>query len=257
MKQEWIDAVLDQLVPKLLADQRFHDDGHLVNRFHTEVKTWKATDRIRPVIEIGNELAAADCLLGLLPENDRLHYEPAIVGTPKRIDFLQVRANGERHWAEVKTVAPTWVDDEDGWQRFVRIAQSFPENAKLVVAREWAGAAIAGQFIKARWSFIARTAEVEARAALIPEAQKGPVSLMLCSTGSAWYPDQLEDFADFYRTGRHRADDWMSNATNRYMQEEGITFARSLAGFHYLARKHESVFADDLRLHVAGPPAGS
>jgi len=161
MKEEWIAAVQAELLPKLLADVRFKEGVGLINRFQLEIDVWKRTDKIRPLIEIGNELAAAECLLNSLDRGDSLLYEPPIMGTKKRIDFLKLSASGQHEWVEVKTIAPQWIDDEAGWQRFINIAQEFPKNSRLVVAKEWGGAAISGQSIKARWSFIQRTVEVE------------------------------------------------------------------------------------------------
>ena len=256
MRLAWIDEVRTALAPKLLADARFGGANDLLGRFEREIAAWQRGGSFRPVIEFGNELAAAECLLSTLGHDGQMFYEPPITGSKKRIDFLLVDANGGRDWVEVKTVAPTWVDDDPGRQRFTRIAQAFPANAQLVVAREWAGAAIAGQSIKARWSLIQRAAEVEARAAEIPPSERGPVWLMLCSTGLTWHPDELEDFADFYRTGVARDDDWMRNAAAQYMRDERVTFTHSLAGFHYLARKHDAVSAHDFRCDVRGPEFG-
>ena len=244
------------ILPKLASDTRFARAMDLINRFHHEIETWRKTDAFSPVIEIGNELAAAECLLASLAVGDSLTYEPSMADTDKRIDFLKI-SGGAHEWIEVKTVCPKWVDDEAGWLRFTRIAQAFPENAKLVVAKEWAGAAVAGQSIKARWSFIQRTAEVEERATFIPDNQWGPVWLLFCSTGADWYQDELEDFADFYRTGNSRADDWLRNATDRYMYDEGIRFSQSLSGFHYLARTHDEVSAHAFPMNVAGPRFGA
>lgn len=257
MRQEWLAEVQGRLLPALLSDGRLKEGKKLIARFEQEVETWKKTDKFRPVIEIGNEVAAAECFLNSLGKSEQLTYEPKMTGTQKRIDFQKIDAAGCREWFEVKTVAPQWADDEAGWQRFMRIAQDFPENARLVVEKEWAGAAIAGQAIKARWSFIQRTVEVEERCTVIPETEKGPVWLVFCSTGVAWSPDELEDFADFYRTGKHREDDWMRNAADRYMREEGIRFGCLLAGFCYLGRKHDEVSAHDFRKQVSGPNFGA
>jgi hypothetical protein len=153
-------------------------------------------------------------------------------------------------------MAPTWVDDEASWERFKRIAEDSPGNARLVVDREWAGAALSGQSIKARWSFIQRTTEIEGRSKEIPAAEKGAVWLLFCSTGFAWHVDELEDFADFYRFGNARADDWLRNAMDRYMREDNIVFDRSLAGFHYLGRNHDEVFAHKFVWDVTGPRFG-
>ena len=114
------------------------------------------------------------------------------------------------------------------------------------------GAGISSQEIKARWSFISRTIEVESKSALIPANERGPVWLLFCSDRSAWHADDLEDFADFYRTGSFREDDWARNAVARYMEEEGHQFAGTLAGFHYLGRRHDECKVD-LQFAVQGP----
>ena len=251
--EKWIAEVHSCLLPKLHADQRFIDVEKLTKKFKLEIETWRKRGKFGAVVEIGNELAAADCLLDSMGEGDKLMYERSMAGTEKRIDFLAITSTGQRNWIEVKTVAPQWVDGEEKWQRFTRIAQGFPENAQLDVKKEWMGAAVGGQFINTRWSFIKCAAEIEARAAFIPDSKKGPVSLLFCSTGSAWCVDELEDFAYCYRTGKPRADDLMQNAAKKYMHDEGISFNRSLAGFHYLGRECEEVFAYDFRMNLSGP----
>jgi len=257
MKKKWIDDVKNTLLPKLSRDSRFINSIQLINRFQSEIQVWEKTALFKPLIEIGNELASAEKLLDHLTANDTLTYEPPIIGTNKKIDFLINAASGAYEWIEVKTVAPQWVDDQAGWIRFTQIAQEAPENASFIARREWAGAAISGQAIKARWSFIQRAAEIEARAQSIPKNQSGPISLLFCSTGLAWAKDELEDFADFYRTGAFRADDWLSNATKRYMQDQSLTFDRSIAGFHFLGRKHDEVSANDFSRNISGPILGT
>lgn len=257
MKEEWIAEVSRSILPKLASDSRFGRVTDLIDRFHHKIETWRKTNAFRPVIETGNELAAAECLLASLAVGDSLTYEPPMAGTDKRIDFLKISGAGAYEWIEVKTVSPKWADDEAGWLRFSHIAQTFPENAKLAVAKEWGGSAVAGQAIKARWSFIQRAVEAEEQATFIPVNQRGPVWLLFCSTGFEWHQDELEDFADFYRTGNHRADDWLRNAADRYMHDEGIKFSQSLSGFHYLARSHDEVSAHAFSIDVTGPRFGA
>lgn len=179
-----------------------------------------------------------------------------MAGTQKRIDFLMIKGSGHHEWVEVKTVAPEWVNDEAGWQRYMRIAEDF-KCARLIVDSEYEGAAVAGQAIKARWSFIQKTIEVETRAALIPDGMKGPVCLLFCSTGFDWNRGELGDFADFYKAGKPRKDDAMSSATERYMRDERLSFSRVLAGFHYLGRKKKEVSAHCFTMNVTGPSFGS
>jgi hypothetical protein len=144
------------------------------------------------------------------------------------------------------------MDDDPSWQRFERIASDFPGNARLVVDRQWAGAAISGQEIKARWTLIRRTQQAEAKEALLTPDEKAPVRLLLCSNG-ALRKDALEDFADFYRTGQYRADDWARNAVARYLADENITFNRTLAGFSYLRFRWEEGRIEDFEIDVRGP----
>ena len=75
----------------------------------------------------------------------------------------------------MKTVAPEWRDDDESWNRFKQLAADFPSNSRLVVARELSGAAISGQEIKARWTFITRTQEAEEKEALLSPDEKAPV----------------------------------------------------------------------------------
>jgi hypothetical protein len=91
---------------------------------------------------------------------------------------------------------------------------------------------------------------------LLDESERGPVRLLLCSNGG-FHKGGLEDFADFYRTGRFRGDDWARNAVAQYMQEEGIAFARSLAGFCFLERGWCEAAASDLTIDVRGPALGA
>lgn len=252
----WIDETRRVLIARLSNDSRFPDAAKLAQRFEAEVSAWRkrpAAERaFRGVINFGNELAAAVALLDQCRDLVLLRYEPPVRGTAKTLDFCLQGVDGRRAWIDVKTVAPQWVDDDEGWQRFEQLAADFPHNAKIGVQRSFGGAGIFGQVIKARWSFVARTIEVEEKAALIPREDNGPVWLMFCGDRFAWHPDDLEDFADFYRAGRFREDDWACNAIARYLADNGLSLARSLAGFHYLGRRHDEVDAE-LRWSVRGP----
>jgi hypothetical protein len=234
--EPWIAEVERRVFPILRADVRFKDAEQLIGRFADDVQRWRAGGQVRALVEDANELAAAAAILNLDTSDVAIRYEPRLANTPRTIDFLLQWPDGTRSWVDVKTIAPTWSDDEASWTRFERVAAAFPDNSRLIVSREWAGAAISGQEIKARWSFIQRAVEAERKVALLHEDERGPVRLLLCSNG-AFHKSSLEDFADFYMSGRFRDDDWARNAVARYMQEEGIAFARSLAGFCFLERR--------------------
>jgi hypothetical protein len=108
-----------------------------------------------------NEIAAARAMLDSCTDIVELTYEPRLANTEKTIDFRIRFRSGNLCWVDVKTVAPGWRDDDASWARFEKIAAEFPPNARLVVDRTLGGAAISGQEIKARWSFITRTVETE------------------------------------------------------------------------------------------------
>jgi hypothetical protein len=256
-KESWIEEARAAWAPRLLKNARFPDGRKLLKRFDHEVEVWRANRdsgfTFRQVINFGNEVAAAVGLLDHVKDLETLRYEPKMPGVAKSLDFLLHNARGDRAWVDVKTIAPQWIDGEREWQRFLSIQHNFPANTHFGVKRKFGGAAIASQSIKTRWTFVTRTLEVEEKAALIPESLRGPVTVLFCSNRFAWYPDDLEDFADLYRTGRFREDDWSRNEVLRYMREEkNKTFARTLAGFHYLGRRDDEVSVD-LRFRVRGP----
>lgn len=251
-KESWIEEIRAGLLPRLAGDGRFPDANALAQRFEASVSHWRTSDAFRPVINDANELCAAAEILNDLSPTDRLLYEPRLRATPKSIDFCVEWADGGRSWIDMKTVAPGWQDDEVAWARIEQITTDLPANTHLIVQRDLAGAALGGRMIKARWSFIQRAIELEAKITLLTEAERGPVRLLLCSEG-AWHRDELEDFADFYRTGRFRADDWAQNAIARYMTERNLTFDRSITGFCYLERRHDEICARKFTIDVRGP----
>jgi hypothetical protein len=242
-REAWIESVLGSLIPKLEQDKRFINSTDLTNRFKLEVKTWRKSAKFRPVIEIGNELAAADSLLAQSRHNQNLIYEPPLNNTSKRLDFLRNDGNGICEWIEVKTVSPKWNDSDTAWERFLKFANTLSKNLNLLTSKQFSGAAISAQAINARRSIIDRTVEIEAKAKFIPVKQNGPIKLLFCSTGSDWYEDELEDFAYFYKVGKCRDDDWLANLTEQHMLNNNLSFNHSLVAFGYLARKHEDLTA--------------
>jgi hypothetical protein len=50
-----------------------------------------------------------------------------------------------------------------------------------------------------------------------------PVVLVFCGDEFKWHLDSLEDFVDFYRTGRYRYDDPFSKMAAHYISEKSIT----------------------------------
>jgi hypothetical protein len=249
---EWLARFEVDLLPRLLADQRFVDAARMIKLFQECVGRWRDSGEVRPLINSANELCAADAILRRMSAEDRLRYEKRLLATPKSIDFCVEQPGNVRGWIDMKTVAPGWQDDESAWERINKIRADMPGNTHVVLDRDLGGAGLGGQLIKTRWTFVQRAIELEAKIALLKDVEHGPVRLLLCSEG-AWHADDLEDFADFYRTGSFRDDDWAQNAIQHYMSERSLSFNHSIAGFCYLERRQEAVAARTFTLDVRGP----
>ena len=252
LRRAVVEKVRNDLIPLIRDNGKFLGREKLVARFEDQVARWQTNEDFAQILETINEIAAAVAILNSTEDIIELAYEPRLSQTSQTIDFRISFASGRRCWIDVKTVSPRWLDDDASWQRFERLAADFPANARLVVDRSLAGAAISGQEIKARWTFIRRTQEVEAKEALLSPDEKAPVCLLLCSNGAV-RKDGLEDFADFYRTGCFRPDDWSRNAVARYLTDENIVFNRTLAGFSFLFFRWETATIEAFEIDVRGP----
>lgn len=247
MKEDWIGEVRSDLIPVLLADRRFVDSAVVIARFDASVDRWRGGGPMRQLINDANELAAAGALLNRMKLDDQLFYEPRLTATAKTIDFLVRSADGTRFWLDVKTVAPVWRDDDAALARFQGFQSDLPGNTLFV-----AGAGNGNQGFNARFSFATRSIEFERKLALLTDGERGVARLLFCTSGE-WRLDDLEDFADFYHTGRFRQDDWSRNAVSRYMREKELVLRRTIAGFCYLERRHHESLAGHFVLDVRGP----
>ena len=257
MMDEWIPEIARTYTDRLGSDGRFPDAQALLTSFNESVELWtkrRTDDDVKALTEKANELAAALSILGAMEEGQTLAYEPKLTNSKKSIDFLIKNANGIYLWVDVKTVAPKWVENDAEWKRFSDIKAELPKNMHVVVEKELGGAGIGGQMLKTRWTLYSRAAEIEAKLEeLTDEEKKAPLSVLFCSSGFAWHVDTLEDFADFYRNGTFRQDDWASTMVARYMDQQKITFKRTLAGFHYLERGQFEALPKAFRIFVRGP----
>jgi hypothetical protein len=247
----------DQMIPRIRDNPNFLGRERLIARFEDQAGRWQPRPgrSFSQILETINEIAAAIAILDSTEDITELAYEPKLSQTDRTIDFRITFASGRCCWIDVKTVAPEWRDDDAGWKRFEAIATGFPSNARLVVDRNLGGAALSGQEIKARWTFIQRTKEAEEKEALLSLEEKAAVRLLFCSNG-ALRKDALEDFADFYLTGQFRPDDWMRNAVAQYMQDADLSFSRTLVGFSYLCFRWETGGLEDFEIDVRGPAFG-
>jgi hypothetical protein len=84
----------------------------------------------------------------------------------------------------------------------------------------------------------------------------GRCILVICGSGAAWHVSELEDFADFYRCGRHRTDDPFAAMEQHTMSEGKTELARTLEGFAALIRHHDETEPHAWIYPVRGPSLG-
>jgi hypothetical protein len=77
--------------------------------------------------------------------------------------------------------------------------------------------------------------------------------LVFCGDGFGWHISELEDFADFYRLGRHRIDGPFGEMEQHAIENGGMKLSRSLAGFAALVRPQDAVTPTAWIYPVTGP----
>ena len=65
--------------------------------------------------------------------------------------------------------------------------------------------------------------------------------------------DELEDFADYYRTGQHRGDDPFASMEQHSIEQTGDKLSRTLDGFAAMMRRHDDIDPANWVYPVCGP----
>ena len=108
----------------------------------------------------------------------------------------------------------------------------FPENVNVLLSKDWLGGKLWHYKFASRGRMLEYTLELEQKIIECRLASENTrFVLALCGEGFYWHKDQLEDFVEFYFTGRHRPDDALSNAETRSLTKKGITLSRSISLF--------------------------
>jgi hypothetical protein len=209
---------------------------------------------LRQVTERVNELVVARIILNdtTLPHS-KVQYEPQIGTDARRIDFVVPDVTGGNLYIEVKTVHPRTEDSDKNWGKYEKRREMHTENTQYIVKKDWLGAELYGNSFSARSKFMEYAREFETRLAAAKEAQPGRGVLVFCGDGWAWHLSQLEDFADFYRTGRHRPDDSFGKMEAEEIQRNGIELIRNIGAFGFVKRHFASVIEEEWLPEVRGP----
>ena len=83
-----------------------------------------------------------------------------------------------------------------------------------------------------------------------------PVVLAFCSDEFKWHLDSLEDFVDFYRTGRYSYDDPFSKMAAHHISGKCITLTRRISRFAYFGRPNSEIMPKTVCWDVRGPKWG-
>lgn len=200
--------------------------------------------------ERGNELAVAHVLLTRPAfSNHGIAYEPQMAVDNRRIDFVLRDFDYGNLYVEVKTVRPTAEDTETNWQRYEQNRRHHTENVDLHVEKGLLGAQISRNSFSARSKFMEYARAFESRLDEATEVERGRGLLVFCGTGYEWERSRLEDFADFYRTGRHRRDDLYAAME----AQDCLPLRRNIKAFGLMKRSMVSIVEEEWIDDVRGP----
>ncbi len=255
--EEHIAAVEAAYAPLITGENSQLDGGaKLWGQFTDAVASYRKRGgtTFAAVYERINELAIARILLedsSLM--SCRILYEPKITADDRRIDFVVPDADASILYIEVRTVRPTAKDTEQNWHKYEERLERHTANVKYVVEQEWMGAAIYGNSFSARSKFMEYVCDFEPRLANANMVQPGRGLLVFCGTGMEWDRSKLEDFADFYRTGKHRQDDPFAAMEAEALRDCGKPLQRNVAAFGFLKRRMVSTTGQEWTANVRGP----
>lgn len=206
----------------------------------------------RAITEKVNELAVAKALLEDKTITGPITYEPDFLPDARKIDFV-IDRGADNVYVEVKTVRPRSADSDEAWQRFLDRKKHHAENVELLLDKDWMGGAIYENFFKSRSHFLDYAQDFETRLRAAQAIKPGPGVLVFCGTGFAWHKSNLEDFADFYRTGQHRSDDAFGPMEDDSIKRKKIELQRNISDFAWLRRHIEVPRREEFHYPVRGP----
>lgn len=234
---------------------RFLDGDRLLLRFNEAVHRALAGFPLAEMGEAHNEMCIARALLlNKEPRFSSLAYEPPLPGCAKTIDFCGVSTEGLNVYVDVKTIAPV---PKDRWEQFEQAQKEkwFPENVRVGLIEGWMGGVIWHGWIAGRGRMLEYTLELEQkiRESGLRGRKNTNVILALCGNGIHWQESQLEDFADFYRYGRHRFDDSFARMEAHFIEKRKIVLERTVTSIAYMERKTRAILPHITRWNVRGP----
>lgn len=235
IKEKWFIPLVDET--------RFINKKKLLDKFVSESSP-----------QVINELILANLILN---NKDfvckELSYEPnpdALKSSVKTIDFLFKIGNEDVVYCDVKTIRP---EIKDSWKNFKKDKKYFPKNINVYLDKKWGGGEIYHCMRNTRTSMLQYTIEFEEKILAYSKFIKAHYFLIFCGNGFHWHLDELEDFADFYLTGRHNPGDQFSDMERHDMQLKNEVFQKTINRFAYFERKEYEIDYRKFVCPVRGP----
>ena len=239
-----ISSVRTLLKPIFVCDrERISGGKQLWSQFENAVQALEKYGRqqVTAVVERINEMIVARKLITDAEcTGASIEYEPEIIPKGSRFDFVVRNACGQTTFIEVKTVHPNTDDSDEKWEQFLSRKDRISAGTEYVACKSLMGAAIAGNSFSARSSFMKYTRETEVKLSEHVKIRPGKAVLVFCGNGFGWHLSELEDFADFYHSGRHRVDDPFAEMESHSMKDK-FALLGNLDGFAASIRPHDAL----------------
>ncbi len=254
--RSYTDEVRHTFQSVLNADlERFSKGPQIIARFQKTVDdVLTGRGKFTAVDEAHNELCIAEALLANpLLRFVKIDYEPKLANCKKTIDFRAESEDGLIVFVDVKTIKPNSIDRWDQYGRAMREGW-FPKNVEFILDENLLGGELWHNAFAARSSMLKYSIEFEEKIDQSDLKNSGFVSVLaFCGEGFYWREDELEDFASFYFSGKHRSDDPFAIAEARFVTENGIAFARTISSFASMRRPQGEIHQERLNWNVQAP----
>ena len=208
------------------------------------------------LIECVNEMAVAKVLVeDPALQKAQIQYEPDLLPDGRKIDFVVDRGK-DNLYIEVKTVRPKTKATVEAYKKFEQRKKRHPNNVNFIVNPQRMSGAVYGDAFASRAHFLEYTTAFEERLAAAKAIRPGPGILVFCGNGFAWHQSDLEDWADFYQLGKHRADDAFGPMERHHIEKQEISLKRNVDHFALLQRPFEQARRTGLTFPIRGPIFG-
>lgn len=231
---------------------RFPSCDNLLGKFRGQENVWKVqgVDLVNDMVAMTNELCLANLILDKVACK-KLDYEPKpdSNNSKKTIDFRISMNSGNIIYCDVKTVQPLVQDD---WEKFEKHKKLFPSNVEVILDKDALGGEIWHNKYNSRQAMLNYALEFENKIPTYKANNRTYFVMIYCGDGFDWRPDHLEDFVDFYFTGKHNPDDPFSEMENKFIADNP-TFLKNINRFAYFERPKNSIKGTKFICPVRGP----